>query len=334
MLQHRECMVCINNDLNPTVTIGDDGVCNICRDYMEHFDPNVLHNELQFLKKYIRAGEVDCMVGLSGGKDSTSMLIDVIEHGFHPVCFTLDLGYNRLSSDVLKNIMYITKKLGVDYEVINARQYITEFDLSCFREMSHIYKRAEENSITTEEFTRLYTEGRKYYSTKDNTVFPFVRPCQICRKIAIRAFYGEAIKRNINIVFLGINEWASKFESKYSAIRRLQPNKDYSEVYIVHMPYLLQKKYQDVVVSFASMPKLKSTIETQVKTGGNSCQLAEICEPLAFKLMGFHLDSLRLSREVTVGFIDKITANAAVQNFKNTRPVKNVQELLTECHIL
>ena len=67
MLQHRECTVCINNDLNPTVTIGDDGVCNICRDYMEHFDPNVLHNELQFLKKYIRAGEVDCMVGLSGG---------------------------------------------------------------------------------------------------------------------------------------------------------------------------------------------------------------------------------------------------------------------------
>ena len=69
-----------------------------------------------------------------------------------------------------------------------------------------------------EKFRKIYKEGRKYYSTKQQIAFPFVRPCQICRKIAIKAYYNEAIERNIKIVFVGINEWTGLSNGTYSAI--------------------------------------------------------------------------------------------------------------------
>ena len=29
----RECKKCINTTANPSITIGEDGLCNVCRDY-------------------------------------------------------------------------------------------------------------------------------------------------------------------------------------------------------------------------------------------------------------------------------------------------------------
>ncbi len=332
-MKNNECSCCINTVQNPSITIGDDGLCNVCRDYQQHFNHKVLDNELMTIKNFVSSEKYDCMVGLSGGKDSTAMLSSLLDLGFHPLAFSFQIHYNNLTDVVIKRIENITQKLHVDYKVINISNYITETERACFRSMADVYDKALSKKISKAEFRELYFEGRKFYSTKQNVVFPFVRPCQICRKIVIRAYYAEAVKRNIKFVFVGINEWASKNFGKYSALRRLKPQSDSQEVFIVHLPYLLQKKYSDVLKTLDDISCKEQVVDTEVKTGGNSCALAKACESIAFELLDFHLDAPRLSREVTSGFIDKELARRAIENSK-AKSYKTVREVLTECHII
>ena len=332
-MKNNECSCCINTVQNPSITIGNDGLCNVCREYQSNFNRETLKDELQTIKKFISNDKYDCMVGLSGGKDSTAMLRSVLNLGFHPLAFSFQIYYNNIGDDVKKKIKSIAQKLNVDYEIIDIVEYINETDRACFRGMADVYDKVMSNELSAEEFRNIYFEGRKFYSTKDNIIFPFVRPCQICRKIVIRAYYAEAVKRNIKVVFVGINEWASKKFGKYSAIRRLKPYENLPEVFIVHLPYLLQRKYPEVLKILEDISCKEQVVETAIKTGGNSCKLAKACESIAFDLLGFHLDAARLSREVTVGFIDKKLAQLAVKNSR-VKSDKTVREVLTECSII
>ena len=327
-----ECSRCINDSRNRSIRI-DDGLCNVCRDYDEHFDRTELDSELEMLKKFISDGNCDCLIGMSGGKDSTAMLSSVLELGFHPTAFSFQIGYNGLTSEVVENLRTITRQFKVNYEVIDAREYVTANDRKCFEAMADVYACAMSNEMTKEEFREIYFQGRRHYSTKDETVFPFVRPCQICRKIAIRAYYDQAVRHGVRVVFIGINEWASKRDCKYSALRRLQPSEGSPPVYIVHLPYLLQRKYREVLEILRRMSCLDQVLATQVETGGNSCSLARACEGIAFEMLGFHLDAARLSREVTVGFIDRKSARRAVEGGRR-RSEKTVREVLTTCELI
>ena len=329
----KECQWCINNIHNKSITIDKNGICNVCKDYHRNFDKELLKDELDFIKKQKYKDGYNCMVGLSGGKDSTAMLHSVLDLGFRPLAFSFQIGYNNLTQSIIKNIESFTKKLQVDYEVIDIFNYINATDRACFAGTADIYDRAMTQQISKEEFRQIYFEGRQFYSTKQNVIFPFVRPCQICRKITIRAYYSEAVKRNIKIVFVGINEWASNKNGRYSAIRRLQPQADLPEVFIVHLPYLLQRRYSEVIKILESLSCDENVLETSVKTGGHSCILARACEDIAFNMLGFHLDSTRLSREVTVGFIDKETALQAITSGKYNSE-KTVREVLIGCHII
>ena len=333
MIKYKECKKCINNESNPTINISPNGFCNVCNDYLEGFNKDDLKNELNFIKDYAGNNKYDCMVALSGGKDSTSMLLDTLELGFHPLSFSFDIGYNSFSESAFEKMNVLTKKLSVPYEIINAHKYITNNDKKCFTKMAEIYDKAEKGIITKKDFKKLYLEGRKYYSTKEIVEFPFVRPCQICRKIAIRAYYAEAVIRNIRFVFVGINEWASKKYGVYSSIRKIQPRNDCSAVYIVHLPFLLQRTHGYVEQNLKKLEKYGLNIDAAVRTGGNSCNLAAACEYKAHKLLGFHLDSARLSREVTVGFINRQTALNAIDSYNKNSTI-DLFKLLYEAQII
>lgn len=330
----KECNKCINTELNESIYIEKNGLCNICNNYIKNFNKEILTKEIEYLKKYISNGEIDCLVGLSGGKDSTAMLKGVIDLGFHPVAFSFQGGYNNLTQTTIERIKNIAKKMQLKYEVIDIRKYISDIDKLSFEKMAEVYDKVDLGTITKEEFKKLYCEGRKYYSVKKNVIFPFIRPCQICRKVAIKSYYEEAISKGIQIVFIGINEWASiSNNGNYSAIRRLKPYKDKPEVLIVHLPFLLQTKYEEIISILENMNCKDFVFETKVETGGNSCLLAKACEKKAEDMLGFHLDSARLSREITVGFIDKEIAKKALKKGRREFNM-SVREVLVNAKIL
>lgn len=328
----KECKICINTTRNPSVRINSEGICNVCEHYNNFFDKEELEKELQFVKSFIKNEKYDCMVGVSGGKDSSAMLHTVKKLGFTPLAFSFEIGYNELSYSVKSKINKIIQKLNIDYEIIDINKYISDIDKQCLEKMGDLYEQP-----VTEEFIKffreIYNEGRKYYSTKQNVSFPFVRPCQICRKIAIKAYYEEAVKRNIKLVFIGINEWASNKNDKYTAIRRLKPFENKPEVYIVHLPFLIQRKYDDLPKILNEIGWIREVGDHDVDTGGSACLLAKACEKKASDIMGFHLDSARLSREITVGFINKDTAKKAIKN-GNRHSNYTVKEILKKGKII
>jgi len=100
----------------PDLHIDDEGVCNACRAYEQRreVDWDQRRTELlDVLKRYRRGGSNwDCIVPVSGGKDSTYQVIRMLQLGLNPLCVTSTTC--DLADIGRKNIENI-KRLGVDY---------------------------------------------------------------------------------------------------------------------------------------------------------------------------------------------------------------------------
>lgn len=110
------CKKCVMPSTKPDLKFDDEGVCSACRAYenRKHVDWYKRKEELDaLLERYRRKGSHwDCIVPVSGGKDSTYQVIRMLQMGLTPLCVTAttcDL------SDIGRNNIENIKKLGVDY---------------------------------------------------------------------------------------------------------------------------------------------------------------------------------------------------------------------------
>ena len=117
----RQCERCGLASNVPGVIFDGDGVCSVCRSY----DDIKLHAREYFRNMDDLAGVLrdaarapatsyDCMMLLSGGKDSTYALCRLVEMGFRVHAFTLDNGF--ISSQAKDNIRRVVSALGVSHE--------------------------------------------------------------------------------------------------------------------------------------------------------------------------------------------------------------------------
>lgn len=111
------CTKCVMPHSKPDLHIDDEGVCNACRSFerREVIDWEARHKELMVvLEKYRsqNASSWDCIVPVSGGKDSTYQVVRMLQLGMNPLCVTATTC--DLSAVGRKNIENI-KSLGVDY---------------------------------------------------------------------------------------------------------------------------------------------------------------------------------------------------------------------------
>jgi N-acetyl sugar amidotransferase len=100
----------------PDLHIDEHGVCNACRAYerRKEVDWSKRREELlNVLQRYRQSGaNWDCIVPVSGGKDSTYQVVRMLQLGLNPLCVTSTTC--DLSEIGRKNIENI-KHLGVDY---------------------------------------------------------------------------------------------------------------------------------------------------------------------------------------------------------------------------
>ena len=104
-------------DTKPDLLIDDEGVCNACRNYENRteIDWETRRAELeQVLQRYRDQDghNWDCIIPVSGGKDSTVQVLRMLEFGMNPLCVTSTTC--DLSDLGRRNIQNI-KRLGVDY---------------------------------------------------------------------------------------------------------------------------------------------------------------------------------------------------------------------------
>ncbi|KKU26261.1 MAG: N-acetyl sugar amidotransferase [Microgenomates group bacterium GW2011_GWA2_46_16] len=111
------CVQCVMPDTKPDLIFDKEGVCSACRSYQNRSTVGWVKREIELkklLNKYQskKNSQWDCIIPVSGGKDSTYQVIRMLEYGMHPLCVT---GTTCDLSDIgRKNIQNI-KNLGVDY---------------------------------------------------------------------------------------------------------------------------------------------------------------------------------------------------------------------------
>ena len=116
------CNCCVMDTSDEDISFDSNGVCMRCNEYKERIEPEWNHGkghekELQDLisaiKKSGEGKEYDCILGLSGGLDSSYMLhLAVTEWGLRPFVFHIDAGWNLPVAE--ENIKRLTEKLGVE----------------------------------------------------------------------------------------------------------------------------------------------------------------------------------------------------------------------------
>lgn len=101
----------------PDLFLDEHGVCNACRSYEARREVNWAERKqelLRILDKYrSKDGQNwDCIIPVSGGKDSTYQVVQMLELGMNPLCVTATTC--DVTDIALRNIENI-KRLGVDY---------------------------------------------------------------------------------------------------------------------------------------------------------------------------------------------------------------------------
>ena len=111
------CTRCVLPSTKPDLTFDQEGVCSACQyfDSRPEVDWALREQELKTILQQYRdqsRSHWDCIVPVSGGKDSTYQVIKLLELGANPLCVTATTC--ELSEIGRRNIENI-KNLGVDY---------------------------------------------------------------------------------------------------------------------------------------------------------------------------------------------------------------------------
>lgn len=129
MKNYQICNTCIMDTSDPTLTFDGKGICQYCNNFEKEIKPNWHPNEqgiqnimpiIQKIKKDGKDKDHDCLIGLSGGLDSSYVTYVAKEKfGLRPLIFHCDAGWNSDLS--VSNIKKIVKGLNLDLvtEVIN-----------------------------------------------------------------------------------------------------------------------------------------------------------------------------------------------------------------------
>ncbi len=120
---YQQCTRCIMDTTDAEITFDEKGQCNHCTEYF-HLAPMYTYQgeksdrELEAIVAKIKAdgknSDYDCMVGVSGGVDSSYVAYLAKKLGLRVLAFHFDNGWN--SELAVKNVENIVKKLGVDYQ--------------------------------------------------------------------------------------------------------------------------------------------------------------------------------------------------------------------------
>lgn len=120
MSEYKMCTRCVMDTTDPDIVFDNNGVCNHCTNAIQLYKSIVEDkdrtNKLKILVEEIKKSgtnkKYDCVIGVSGGVDSTYVAYLVKELGLRPLAVHLDNGWN--SELAVSNIEKVLKGLNID----------------------------------------------------------------------------------------------------------------------------------------------------------------------------------------------------------------------------
>lgn len=121
MKSKKICLNCIYDENIPNISFSEDGICNYC-DQIEFLKnefgtgrkkgQKLLKTLIESIKRDGKDNRYDCVVGVSGGTDSSYLLMKTKEWGLSPLAVHYDNTWNSAIASI--NIQKVTKSLDVD----------------------------------------------------------------------------------------------------------------------------------------------------------------------------------------------------------------------------
>jgi len=98
----RICNFCLMDESAIEIVFDEDGVCNFCKDFKRLLSKRVEKDDNEYslnkiVEKIIKDGknkDYDCLIGVSGGVDSTFLAYKVKELGLRPLAVHFDNGWD------------------------------------------------------------------------------------------------------------------------------------------------------------------------------------------------------------------------------------------------
>lgn len=164
--KYRQCVLTVmDNIADPDIKFDENGVCNYYHEYREAEKSLLVGAEgedklvklVDIIKGRGAGREYDCLIGLSGGVDSTYVAYLVKKMGLRPLAVHLDNGWN--SELAVKNIENIVSKLKIDlYTLVVNWQEFKDIQLSYLKASVVDIEVVSDHAI----FATMYKLARKH----------------------------------------------------------------------------------------------------------------------------------------------------------------------------
>lgn len=126
MTENKICTRCVSDTTMSEIEFDENGICNFCKlhDRFVELHPlgekgeKQIENLINKIKNDGKNKPYDCIVGLSGGTDSTYLLYWAVQKGLRPLAVSFDNGWN--TDIAVRNIRNATDTLGVELHTIIA----------------------------------------------------------------------------------------------------------------------------------------------------------------------------------------------------------------------
>ena len=147
------CSKCVMDSSDTDIYFDKNGVCNYCHQYEENKDKyiielveernHVLERNVENIKRAGANKKYDCVIGLSGGVDSSYLAVKVKDFGLRPLAVHLDNGWN--SELAVNNIENLVKKLDLDLY-----SYVVDWDEFCNIQRSYLKASVVDIEVVTD----------------------------------------------------------------------------------------------------------------------------------------------------------------------------------------
>ena len=183
-IKYQICSNCVMDTSDSRINFDEKGVCDHCNDFYQNVKPNWHTDErgkkkLDSILKRVKIDgqnrDFDCLLGVSGGVDSSYMLhLAVKEFGLRPLVFHVDGGWN--SELAVNNIQVMIDKLDLDLytEVINWEE-MRDFQLAWFKSGTSELDLPQDHAFVATLYNFAYKHKIKYILNGGNISTECVR---------------------------------------------------------------------------------------------------------------------------------------------------------------
>jgi len=159
------------------IAFDENGVCDHCRNYYENVLPNWEHGShgaealaetLKRIRKYGEKKRYDCIIGLSGGLDSSYLAYAAVKlWDLRPKFISVDTHWNMPVAD--ENIARLKKGLSIDVETIEVDwNELKDLQTAYFKSQVPYQDTPQDQAIFAASYNYAAREGVKYFLNGGN----------------------------------------------------------------------------------------------------------------------------------------------------------------------